>query len=189
MSAPPTTRLAAARERIDALAHLNAFISVSDDDGDGPVLAVKDLIDVAGMITTGGSKAPGVAPATADAPVVARMRAAGWCVVGKTNLHEWGLGPTSGNPHYGAVRNPRDPSRIAGGSSGGSAVAVATGQCDVALGTDTGGSIRIPSALCGITGIRPTVGAVDTTGVATLSQTFDTVGPMATTVAAVADAL
>ncbi|HVV89842.1 MAG TPA: amidase [Solirubrobacterales bacterium] len=175
----------AARARVREHADLDAFISISDEHGDGRPLAVKDLIDVAGMVTTGGTVGREEGPAAADAPVVARLREAGYEVLGKTNLHEIGLGPTSGNPHYGAVRNPRDPSRMAGGSSGGSAAAVAAGICDLALGTDTGGSIRIPSSLCGTTGIRPTVGALDTTGVLTLAQTFDTVGPMARDVATV----
>ncbi|MFT3864348.1 MAG: amidase [Solirubrobacterales bacterium] len=177
-----------ARGRLREHAELAAFISVSEERGEGRPLAVKDLIDVAGMVTTAGTVGRDVAPAAADAPVVARLRATGWEVLGKTNLHEIALGPTSGNPHFGAVRNPRDPSRIAGGSSGGSAAAVAAGICDLALGTDTGGSIRIPSALCGITGIRPTLGALDTTGVVALAESFDTVGPMARDVATVHEA-
>jgi Asp-tRNA(Asn)/Glu-tRNA(Gln) amidotransferase A subunit family amidase len=178
------------RGRIAAHAHLNAFVSLTDEPvEDGRVLAVKDLLDVRGTVTTGGSIVPDAVPAERDAEAVARLRAAGWSVVGKTNLHEWGLGPTSGNPHYGAVRNPADPERIAGGSSGGSAAAVAAGLCDLALGTDTGGSIRIPSSLCGTTGIRPTYGTVSVDGVAALGHSFDTVGPMARDVQTVADAL
>lgn len=179
-----------AREAIRANADANAFILVDDEvQHDGPILAVKDLIDVVGMPTTGGTLRPDAVPALADAPIVARFREAGWGIVGKTNLHELALGPTSGNPHFGAVGNPVDKGRIAGGSSGGSATAVGLGMADLALGTDTGGSIRIPSALCGTAGLRPTRGRFDLTGVWPLAPTFDTVGPMARDVATIAAAM
>ncbi len=176
--------IADARRRAEELQFLNAFISMTAEDGDGPVLAVKDLIDVAGIPTTGGGILLPSKPATADAPVVARLRAAGYVVIGKTNLHEFAWGITSLNPHYGYVRNPHDPDRIAGGSSGGSAVAVAAGMADLALGTDTGGSIRIPAALCGVVGVKPTLGLLPTDGVIPLSPSLDTVGPLAPSVEA-----
>jgi aspartyl-tRNA(Asn)/glutamyl-tRNA(Gln) amidotransferase subunit A len=109
-------------------------------------------------------------------------------VVGKTNLHEFAYGVTSVNPHFGAVLTPHDPTRVSGGSSGGSAVAVAAGMCDWAIGSDTGGSIRIPAALCGIVGFKPELGTIDTTGVIPLSRSLDTLGPMGPDVATVAEA-
>jgi len=177
-----------ARRRIAELNHLHAFISVSDEQGDGQVVAVKDLIDVRGMVTTAGAVVLPDTPAVADAPVVTRIRKHGAVVVGKTNLHEFAYGVTSINPHYGDVLNPHDPTRVAGGSSGGSAVAVATGMCDWAIGTDTGGSIRIPAALCGIVGFKPELGSITTEGVIELSRSLDTVGPMGPDVATVARA-
>lgn len=168
-----------ARERIADQAHLNAFISLSDEDGPGPVVAVKDLIDVKGMVTTGGGKLLAAIPAPEDAYCVRFIRASGCAVVGKTNLHEWGLGPTSANPHFGAVLNARDPSRIPGGSSGGSATAVAAGLCDWAIGTDTAGSIRMPASLCGVVGFKPTVGSISLLGVMPLARSMDTVGSLA----------
>jgi aspartyl-tRNA(Asn)/glutamyl-tRNA(Gln) amidotransferase subunit A len=180
---------AEARERIRQRSDLNAFISLTDEEGEGPVVAVKDLVDVRGTVTTAGSRLLPVVPAEDDAPVIARMRQFGCVVIGKTNLHEWAFGLTSENPHYGPVRNPLDPSRVAGGSSGGSAAAVAAGLCDWALGTDTGGSIRVPAALCGVVGFKPTVGTVDTEGVVPLSRTLDTLGPLAPDVSRAARAL
>jgi aspartyl-tRNA(Asn)/glutamyl-tRNA(Gln) amidotransferase subunit A len=171
------------------MAGLNAFISLTEEQGEGQVVAVKDLVDVRGMVTTGGGTILPAVPATDDAPVVARMRDHGCVVMGKTNLHEWAFGVTSQNPHYGGVANPRAPGRIPGGSSGGSAVAVAAGLCDWAVGSDTGGSIRIPAAFCGVVGIKPTLGTVDTTGVIPLSRTLDTLGPLAPDVATAARAL
>ncbi len=135
--------------RIRDHSELNAFISVSDESGSGSVVAVKDLVDVAGMVTTAGGIILPPTPATEDAAVVKHIRAHGCVVVGKANLHEFAYGVTSVNPHYGPVRNPHDPSRVAGGSSGGSAVAVAMRMCDWAIGSDTGGSIRVPASLCG----------------------------------------
>ena len=109
-------------------------------------------------------------------------------IVGKTNLHEFAYGVTSVNPHYGAVRNPHDPRRVAGGSSGGSAVAVAAGMCDWAVGSDTGGSIRIPASFCGVVGFKPELGSIDTTGVIPLSPSLDTLGPLAPDVVSAARA-
>jgi Asp-tRNA(Asn)/Glu-tRNA(Gln) amidotransferase A subunit family amidase len=185
----PSLTPAQARERIRSRADLNAFISLTDEEGGGPVVAVKDLVDVRGTVTTGGGTVlPGKA-ATEDAPVIRRMRESGCVVVGKTNLHEWAFGVTSENPHYGPVRNPHDPRRVAGGSSGGSAVAVAAAMCDWALGSDTGGSIRIPAAFCGVVGFKPTIGTVETEGVIPLSRSLDTLGPLAPDVRSAAVAL
>ena len=174
--------LEGARSQIRERSELNAFISVSHEQGSGDVVAVKDLVDVAGMVTTAGGVILPDKPAAADAPVIARLRSAGCVVVGKANLHEFAYGVTSLNPHYGNVLNPHDPSRVAGGSSGGSAVAVATGMCDWAIGSDTGGSIRIPGSLCGVAGFKPAFGSIDIGGVFPLSRSLDTLGPMATTI-------
>ena len=148
----------------------------------GVPVAIKDLVHVAGVPTTSGSDVPAHTP-SADAPVVARLREAGAIVIGKTNLHEFAFGTTSDETAFGAVRNPRDPSRSAGGSSGGSGAALAAGMCYGAVGTDTGGSIRIPAAACGIVGLKPTLGELTCEGVVALSHTLDHVGPMALTVA------
>ncbi len=177
-----------ARRRIEEQAHLHAFISISAEEGAGTVVAVKDLVDVAGTVTTAGGVILPNEPAQHDAPVIQSIRRAGCVIVGKTNLHEFAYGVTSVNPHYGPVRNPHDPSRVAGGSSGGSAVAVAAGMCDWAIGTDTGGSIRVPASLCGVVGFKPALGTIDTSGVIPLSWSLDTVGPMARDVDAVARA-
>jgi aspartyl-tRNA(Asn)/glutamyl-tRNA(Gln) amidotransferase subunit A len=180
--------LTEARRRIAQQADLHAFISLSSEEGAGTVVAVKDLVDVVGLVTTAGGIIFPNQPAEHDAPVVERIRRDGCVVVGKTNLHEFAFGVTSVNPHYGAVRNPHDPLRVAGGSSGGSAVAVAAGMCDWAVGSDTGGSIRIPGSLCGVVGFKPQLGSIDTSGVIPLSWSLDTLGPMAPDVAAVARA-
>jgi aspartyl-tRNA(Asn)/glutamyl-tRNA(Gln) amidotransferase subunit A len=172
-----------ARRRIDERADLHAFISTSSEEGAGTVVAVKDLVDVAGMVTTAGGVILPSEPAERDAPVVVRIRRGGCIVVGKTNLHEFAFGVTSANPHYGAVLNPHDKSRVAGGSSGGSAVAVAAGMCDWAIGSDTGGSIRIPASLCGVVGFKPALGSIDLTGVVPLSWSLDTLGPLAPDIA------
>jgi Asp-tRNA(Asn)/Glu-tRNA(Gln) amidotransferase A subunit family amidase len=177
-----------ARKRIREKEALNAFISLSSEQKSGTVVAVKDLVDVAGMVTTGGGVILPSTPAAEDAPVVKRLRREGCVVVGKANLHEFAYGVTSVNPHYGAVRNPHDPRLVAGGSSGGSAVAVAAGMCDWAIGTDTGGSIRIPASLCGVVGFKPALGSIDTTGVIPLSRSLDTLGPLAPDVTAAATA-
>lgn len=182
-------RIEIARARARALGSLHAFISLTEDEGDGPIVAVKDVMDVRGTITTGGGcLLPSVA-AERDATLVARTRASGAVIIGKTNLHEWAYGPTSHNVHYGHVLNPHDPTRVAGGSSGGSAVAVAAGACDWATGTDTGGSIRIPASLSGVVGFKPTRGMIDLTGVFPLSQTLDTAGALARDVATATEAV
>ncbi len=181
-------RLDEARSRIDERADLNAFIAVSDEKGDGTVVAVKDLVDVKGMVTTAGGVLLPSVPATEDAPVITRLRRAGCVVVGKANLHEFAYGVTSVNPHYGPVRNPHDPSRVAGGSSGGSAVAVAAGMCDWAVGSDTGGSIRIPASFCGVAGFKPEFGSIDIGRVIPLARSLDTLGPLAADIASIARA-
>src|SRR6267142_766665 len=175
-----------ARRRIEEQADLHAFISISDEAGAGTVVAVKDLVDVAGMVTTAGGVILPNEPAERDAPVVERIRREGCVVVGKTNLHEFAFGVTSTNPHYGAVRNPHDPLRVTGGSSGGSAAAVAAGMCDWAIGSDTGGSIRIPASLCGVAGFKPAFGSIDIGGVIPLSPSLDTLGPLAVDIATTA---
>lgn len=167
---------------------LHAFISTSDETGSGDRVAVKDLVDVKGMVTTaGGIILPNV-PATEDAPVVKRLRQFGCVIVGKANLHEFAYGVTSVNPHYGAVLNPHDTTRVAGGSSGGSAAAVAARLCDWAIGSDTGGSIRIPSSLCGVAGFKPRYGSIDIGRVIPLSRSLDTLGPIAPDIATTARA-
>jgi aspartyl-tRNA(Asn)/glutamyl-tRNA(Gln) amidotransferase subunit A len=145
----------------------------------GKRLAVKDLFDTAGLVTTYGSIlfADHVPAQTAEA--VRRAEAAGYQNVGKTNLDEFAYGTTSQNPHFGTVPNPLAPGRLAGGSSGGSAAALAAGFADAALGSDTGGSIRIPAACCGVTGFKPTYGLVPLDGCFPLAPTFDHAGPMA----------
>jgi len=155
--------------------------------GDGPTLAVKDLIDVEGVPTTAGSQAVAerARPAAADAPCVATARAAGARIVGKANLHELAFGAAGVNEFYGTPVNPLDPALVPGGSSSGSAVAVATGEADVAYGSDTGGSIRVPSAFCGTVGLKTTHGRVPLEGVWPLAPSLDTVGPMARDVAGV----
>jgi len=180
--------LAAARKRILERADLNAFISVSSEEGKGTVVAVKDLVDVAGMVTTGGGVILPNEPAAQDAPVIRRLRDEGCVIVGKANLHEFAYGVTSVNPHYGAVRNPHDIERVAGGSSGGSAVAVAAGMCDWAVGSDTGGSIRVPASFCGVVGFKPAIGSIDINGVIPLSRSLDTLGPLAADVVGAARA-
>jgi aspartyl-tRNA(Asn)/glutamyl-tRNA(Gln) amidotransferase subunit A len=168
--------------------NINAFVCVTENEPASdpdhkntfPVpVAVKDLIDVAGLPTTAGSPMFfGKNPARADAFVVEKLRQAGAFFLGKTNTHEIALGVTGVNPHLGVVRNPHDPSRVTGGSSSGSAAAVAAGMCLAALGTDTGGSIRIPASLCGVVGLKPTHGRVSTRGVLPLSWNLDHVGPL-----------
>jgi aspartyl-tRNA(Asn)/glutamyl-tRNA(Gln) amidotransferase subunit A len=148
----------------------------------GIPVSLKDLIDVAGVPTTAASRVRDGHRAAADAPVVQRLRAAGAIIIGKTNLHEFAFGTTTEDSAFGAARNPFDPSRSPGGSSGGSGIAVATGMCVASVGTDTGGSIRIPSAACGIVGVKPTAGEMPMDGVVPLSRTLDHVGPMTRTV-------
>lgn len=158
--------------------------------GDATRVAVKDLIDMAGLPTTGGSQVLGAGgPAAADAACLAGIRAAEKAgdavIVGKTNLHELAFGVSGVNPWFGTPVNPLDPTRVPGGSSSGSAVAVATGEAAVALGTDTGGSIRIPAACCGVAGLKTTRGRIPLDGVQALAPSLDTVGPMGATVSAV----
>jgi amidase len=155
--------------------------------GDGPRLAVKDCIDVEGLPTTVGCQAIAeqAKPAASDAAVVAAARRSGARIVGKTNLAELCWSARGTNPWSGTPVNPLDSERLPGGSSSGSAVAVATGQADVALGTDTGGSVRIPAACCGIAGLKTTWGRVPVDGVYPLSVSLDTVGPLGADVAAV----
>jgi aspartyl-tRNA(Asn)/glutamyl-tRNA(Gln) amidotransferase subunit A len=152
----------------------------------GIPMVVKDNIDTAGLRTTCGSRFFEDRVPTVDATVVQRLRQAGAVIVGKCTLHEFAFGVRSLNPVVGQCRNPWDRSRIPGGSSGGSGVAIATGMAEMALGTDTGGSVRIPAALNGISGLRPTVGRVSNHGCLPVSPTHDTIGPMARTVEQVA---
>jgi Asp-tRNA(Asn)/Glu-tRNA(Gln) amidotransferase A subunit family amidase len=178
----------AALERARETQELGAFLALADDARapssaarhaqplHGLPIAVKDSIDVAGLPCTGGTPALRTWRPSHDAPVVRRLRDAGAVVIGKTSLHELSCGITSNNPTYGPVRNPHDPRLISGGSSGGSAVAVAAGVVPVALGADTAGSVRIPAALCGCVGFRPTTGRYPRAGVIPLATTRDTVG-------------
>jgi len=149
----------------------------------GIPISIKDLIDIAGQPTTAASKVRAGHVAQRDAVVVKRLRDAGAVLIGKTNLHEFALGTTSEESAFGAVHNPRDLSRSAGGSSGGSAAAVAVGMGRMSVGSDTGGSIRIPAAACGVVGLKPSLGEVPTGGVVPLSATFDHVGPITRSVA------
>lgn len=148
----------------------------------GIPLAIKDNIGVAGRTTAAGSKVLADWKPDQDATVAARLKGAGAIIVGNTNMHEFAWGGTSANPHYGSVRNPWNPERFPAGSSGGSGVAVAARTVYGALGTDTGGSVRLPSAVNGIVGLRPTIGRVSNAGVIPLAWSMDTVGPMARTV-------
>ena len=188
-------------QRIEATRDLNAFVSL-DLEGAfaearqittayargeetrplaGIPLAVKDIIDTSGLPTTRGSSIFRDLRPTADATVVARARQNGAIVVGKTNTHEFAWGITTDNPHFGASRNPWDRDRSPGGSSGGSAVAVATGTVPIAIGTDTGGSVRIPAAFCGVFGLKPSFGLISTSGVFRLARTLDHVGILSRT--------
>jgi len=144
----------------------------------GIPIAVKDLFDTAGVRTTAGSKFFADHIPTSDAFVIEKLKQAGATILGKTNTHEIALGVTGNNPHYGTAHNPWDTTRIPGGSSSGSAIAVATGMALGALGTDTGGSIRIPASLCGVVGFKPTYGRVSLRGVFPLSWNLDHVGPL-----------
>jgi aspartyl-tRNA(Asn)/glutamyl-tRNA(Gln) amidotransferase subunit A len=191
--------------QIEARPHVNAYITLLRDPAleqahraeheigagayKGPLhgipIAVKDLINVAGTRTTSGSALPS-AEASVDAPSIQRLRDAGAIILGKTNLHEFAFGTTSEDSAFGPVRNPHDQARSAGGSSGGSAAALAAGMTFGALGTDTGGSIRIPSAACGTVGLKASLGELSCDGVVPLSTTLDHLGPMARSVADVA---
>jgi len=173
-----TARLAA--DAADARARVGMNLGALD----GAIVSIKDLFDVAGEPTRAGSKilinAP---PAVADAPVVRRLRAAGAVIVAKTNMTEFAFSGIGLNPHFGTPGNPADRARVPGGSTSGGAVAVADGMCEIAIGTDTGGSTRIPAALCGIVGFKPSKRRIPTKGAFPLSYTLDSVGPMARTVA------
>ena len=149
----------------------------------GVPVAVKDIIDTNRLRTTMGSRHFAAHVPEQDAPVVTRLRSAGAVIVGKTTTHEFAYGPTGDVSANGPTANPHDPTRMAGGSSAGSAAAVAAGLVPLAVGTDTGGSVRIPAALCGVVGLRPSFGRVPTSGVFPLSWSLDTVGPLAGTVA------
>ena len=168
---------------------MSTWISREATPGPGLRVAVKDLIDVAGLPTTAGSRAIAerATPAAADAPCLAGLRAAiargQACLAGKTNLHELAYGISGINAYFGTPVNPLDPLRVPGGSSSGSAVAVASGEADVAYGSDTGGSIRIPAACCGVAGLKTTWGRIPLTGVWPLAPSMDTIGPMARDVA------
>jgi aspartyl-tRNA(Asn)/glutamyl-tRNA(Gln) amidotransferase subunit A len=182
---------------------LNAFITVTADQAladarradqeiaagryrgalHGIPISLKDLIDVAGTPTTAGSRVRDGRIAIADAPVVRHLKQAGAILVGKTNLHEFAFGTTSEDSGWGPARHPIDPTRSPGGSSGGSAIAVATGMSLASVGTDTGGSVRIPAAVCGIVGLKPGWGEVSADGVVPLSRQLDHIGPLARSVA------
>src|SRR5262245_14076814 len=148
----------------------------------GVPVSVKDIVFTTEAPTTAGSKIFGEGIVVEqDAPSVGRLRRAGAIIIGKTSLHEVALGVTSANEHFGPVRNPHDPERVAGGSSGGSAVAVATGCGPLSIGSDTRGSIRIPASCCGVTGLKPTRDLVSLEGVVPLSASLDHLGPIAET--------
>jgi aspartyl-tRNA(Asn)/glutamyl-tRNA(Gln) amidotransferase subunit A len=150
---------------------------------DGVIVSIKDLFDVAGEPTRAGSRVlENAAPAQADAPVVRRLREAGAVIVGKTNMSEFAFTGVGANPHYGTPGNPADRARVPGGSSSGAAVAVADRMCEISIGTDTGGSTRIPAALCGVVGFKPSKYRISTEGAFPLSHTLDSVGPIARTV-------
>jgi aspartyl-tRNA(Asn)/glutamyl-tRNA(Gln) amidotransferase subunit A len=165
------------------------FLALPEAEPSGCPLAVKDLFDTAGLVTTYGSPLFGDHVPAETAQAVLALEAAGWGVVGKTNLHEFAFGTTSENPHFGVVPNPVSPGRVAGGSSGGNAAALVLGAADLALGSDTGGSIRIPAACCGVVGFKPTYGLVSLEGCFPLASTFDHAGPMARDVATCAQAM
>src|SRR6202047_2166875 len=159
---------------------------------DGTIVSIKDLFDVAGEPTRAGSKILADAPpATADAPAIHRLRAAGCVIVSKTNMAEFAFTGIGLNPHYGTPGNPADRTRIPGGSSSGAAVAVADRMCEISIGSDTGGSVRVPAALCGVVGFKPSKRRVPTDGAFPLSYTLDSIGPLAGSVAdcAAADAV
>jgi aspartyl-tRNA(Asn)/glutamyl-tRNA(Gln) amidotransferase subunit A len=144
----------------------------------GVPVSLKDLIDVKGIPTTAASRVREGHIAAADAPVVTRLREAGAVLIGKTNLHEFALGTTNEDSAFGPARHPLDPARSPGGSSGGSAASVLAGMAYASIGTDTGGSIRIPSAVCGLVGLKPAIGEISTDGIVPLSSTLDHVGPL-----------
>jgi aspartyl-tRNA(Asn)/glutamyl-tRNA(Gln) amidotransferase subunit A len=180
-----------ARDAADA-ADARARAGISLGPLDGAIVSIKDLFDVAGEPTRAGSTilldAP---PAADDAPVVHRLRAAGAVIIAKTNMVEFAYSGIGANPHYGTPGNPADRARVPGGSTSGGAVAVADGMCEIAIGSDTGGSTRVPAALCGLVGYKPTKLRVPTKGAFPLSYTLDSIGPIAKSIAdcAAADAI
>jgi aspartyl-tRNA(Asn)/glutamyl-tRNA(Gln) amidotransferase subunit A len=154
---------------------------------DGAIVSIKDLFDVAGETTNAGSRLLAAAPpAEADAPVVRRLRRAGAVIVGKTHMTEFAFSAVGLNPHLGDPGNPADPARIPGGSSTGAAIALRRGMCDLSVGSDTGGSVRMPSALCGTVGLRPSQARVPREGMVPLCPSFDVAGPMGLGVAELA---
>jgi aspartyl-tRNA(Asn)/glutamyl-tRNA(Gln) amidotransferase subunit A len=197
----PVSLVEGCLDRINAKRALNAFITVMAESAltdaraaereiaagryrgrlHGIPISVKDLIDVAGTPTTSASAVPPLQP-TRDAEIVRRLRDAGAVIVGKTNLHEFAFGTTGEDTAFGQIRNPHDEKRSAGGSSSGAAVALVEGMCFASIGTDTGGSIRIPAAACGTVGLKGTYDEVPVHGVVPLSRTCDHVGPLARTV-------
>jgi aspartyl-tRNA(Asn)/glutamyl-tRNA(Gln) amidotransferase subunit A len=193
-SLSPEESVAQALERLDAGAHLRAVITMCGDEAlararagvtgrlAGVPLLVKDLIDTAGVRTTYGSAIYRDHVPGRTAPCVAALEAQGAIVVAKANADEFAWGVAGQNVHYGDVVNPRHPGRITGGSSGGNAAALAAGLVALAIGTDTGGSVRMPAAACEVVGLKPALGTISTKGVFPLAATFDTVGPMARTV-------
>jgi Asp-tRNA(Asn)/Glu-tRNA(Gln) amidotransferase A subunit family amidase len=190
-------------EQYDGKSGLNSYITVAEENAlkeaeqldalakqgrvkgllHGLPIAVKDNLDTKGIRTTGGSGILSAWLPPADSTVVERLRNAGAIILGKTNMHELAFGITTNNPHYGPARNPYDRTRIPGGSSGGSGTATAAALCAGAIGTDTGGSVRIPSALCGVVGLKPTIGRVGRGGMMHLSFTRDVIGPITRSVA------
>jgi len=176
----------AAAEAADARAKAGISLGALD----GTIMTIKDLFDVAGEVTRAGSKAlAGEAkPAAIDAPVVRRLRAGGAVIVAKTNMSEFAYSGVGANPHFGTPGNPADRKRVPGGSSSGAAVAAADGMCEIAIGTDTGGSCRIPGALCGIVGYKPSRQRIPTDGAFPLSYSIDSIGPIARSVEACAKA-
>jgi aspartyl-tRNA(Asn)/glutamyl-tRNA(Gln) amidotransferase subunit A len=174
----------AARAAADA-ADARAKLGISLGPLDGAIVTIKDLFDVAGEPTRAGSKilAEEAAPAATDAAIVRRLRAGGAIIVAKTNMTEFAFSGIGANPHFGTPGNPRDRARIPGGSSSGAAVAVADGIGEIAIGTDTGGSVRIPAALCGLVGFKPSRQRIPTTGAFPLSHSLDSIGPLAKSVA------
>ncbi len=176
----------AAAEAADARAKAGISLGVLD----GTIMTIKDLFDVAGEVTRAGSRALAdeAKPAAVDAPVVRRLRAAGAVIVAKTNMSEFAYSGIGANPHFGTPGNPADRKRVPGGSSSGAAVAAADGMCEIAIGTDTGGSCRIPGALCGIVGYKPSRQRIPTDGAFPLSYSIDSIGPIARSVDACAKA-
>jgi aspartyl-tRNA(Asn)/glutamyl-tRNA(Gln) amidotransferase subunit A len=176
----------AAADAADARARVGVTLGPLD----GAIVGIKDLFDVSGEVTRAGSKIllEDSAPAAVDAVVVRRLRAGGAVIVAKNNMSEFAATIVGANPHYGTPGNPANRSLVPGGSSSGGAVAVADGMCEIAIGSDTGGSCRAPAALCGIVGFKPSKFRVPTEGAFPLSYTLDSIGPLARTVRACADA-